>query len=141
MNIIKTCLQISMTKQSIESLDVRERIRNHYETIHLTSILEIQYRELIFNKYLLHNLFDALALIYIFYIDDIHHSDDDEFYLLQLKFIVIVIRSMEYLPRKGVSIMIRASWQKTTIDRIRVSFAFSYVDINNKDRDAENESR
>ena len=130
-NIVKACLQVSMTKQPVESLDVRERIRNHYEAIHLTSTPETQYRELIFNKYPLHNLFDALALIYTLCIDDVHHSGDDELYLLQLKFIAIAIRSMGYLPRKGVPTTVGASWQKTTTDRIRVSFAFSYVGINN----------
>ena len=140
-NIVKACLQVFMTKQSIENLDVRERIRNHHEVIYLTSILETQYRELIFNKYPLHNLFDVLILIYIFCIDNIHRSDDGEFYLLQLKLIVIVIRSTGYLPRKGVPIMIGASWQKMMTDRIRVSFVFSCININNKGRDAENKSR
>ena len=123
----------------LETIDIRLRIQSERQPSHVATTLEGRYRGWAYEMYPLHNLFDALGFIYTLCIDGIDCDRDGELYLLQLRFITASILATGCISRKGIPATVGASWQKTSNERLRVSFAFSCIG-NEKQRVYENRS-
>jgi len=141
---LEECLNIADLEKDLKYITMMERLQSQTQPVLVSAGTDttFPFRGLTFKNLPIHNLFDALALVYTLCVSEIDDPKTAELYLYQLRDVANAIKNTGYV-RDNVPSTVAASW-KSDLPRVKhVVFAFSCTAFgrNFKQRAIENASR